>query len=91
MTLAQSQEEDIREYAAFTWLILPRMLNIATASGRKADCYSLINLAHSRDVNAQCLAIAALRRMCQLTVQNRGRMIEVVLWHPCYRRLLRRT
>merc|ERR1719181_969800 len=76
MALAQSREADIREYAAFALANLASNAEFCNKIGQEGGILPLIVLAYSKDLNAQCLAIAALRRMCQLTVQNRGRIIR---------------
>lgn len=76
LKLSQSPDEDIRQYAAFALANFAGNADVCAVLGEQGGILPLITLAHAEDANAHTLAISALRRLCQFSAANRGRIVR---------------
>ncbi|KDO17847.1 hypothetical protein SPRG_16729, partial [Saprolegnia parasitica CBS 223.65] len=76
LRLATAPRDDIRQYAAFALANFAGNAEHCNTIGDEGGVAPLIALAHSEDPNAHTLAIAALRRLCQVSATNRGRIVR---------------
>ncbi|KAF1331179.1 Vacuolar protein, partial [Globisporangium splendens] len=76
LRLGMSKDEDIRQYAAFALANFSGNADHCAVIGEEGGVLTLITLAHSEDTNSHTLAISALRRLCQFSAQNRGRIVR---------------
>ncbi|KDO22841.1 hypothetical protein SPRG_11978 [Saprolegnia parasitica CBS 223.65] len=74
LRLATAPRDDIRQYAAFALANFAGNAEHCNTIGDEGGVAPLIALAHSEDPNAH--AIAALRRLCQVSATNRGRIVR---------------
>jgi hypothetical protein len=76
LRLTQLRDEDLRQYAAFTLANFAGNADHCAVIGDQGGILALFTIAHSEDANAHTLAISALRRLCQFSPANHGRIVS---------------
>ena len=69
-------DPELRQIAAFALANFAANAEHCATIGERGGVSPLVALAHAEDSNAHTLAIASLRRMCQLSSDNRARIVR---------------